>query len=121
MQKLLARPVVAPFFLIFGLVLSPFGYTYLQRGSFQYTPQHGPTQIISPASNPMLYWTLSAGILVIGVLCLLVSAYAGLCLFRVYRADGAKQFRPPAFGILMFTLGLTGIIIASLLYTCSQR
>ena len=90
MQKLFALPVVAPFFFIFGIVLSQFGYGYLQRGSFNYTPQGGPSQIISPTNNPTLYWTVSAGILAIGVLCLLISAFAAICLIRAYRSKGTR-------------------------------
>jgi len=36
--------------MIFGLSFSQFGYAYLKRGSFQYTPEHGPAQSISPES-----------------------------------------------------------------------
>ena len=121
MQKLFARPVATPFFLIFGIVLSQFGYGYLQRGSFQYTPQGGVPQIISPTTNPTVYWAVSAGMLTLGALCLLLSAYSVVCLIRAYRAEDARQFRPRAFGIVMFTLGLLGMVIASLLYTCSYR
>jgi hypothetical protein len=121
MQKLLARPVLAPFFLIFGVVLSQLGYTYLQRGSFQYTPQDAPTQIISPTTNPALYWSVSAGMLALGALCLFISAYAAFCLVRAYRTHGARPFRPPPFGIFMFALGLTAMIIALLAGTCSHQ
>jgi hypothetical protein len=89
-QKFLSLPVVAPFFLTFGIVLAQLGYGYLQRGSFQYTPHAGPKQIISPTNNPMLYWTLSAGMLALGVLCLVISAYAAFCLVRAYRARGTR-------------------------------
>ena len=88
MRKLFAVPVVASFFLIFGVVLCQIGYAYIQRGSFQFTPQHGPTQTISPATSPMLYWSLSAGLLALGVLCLVFSAYAGVCLVRALRGRG---------------------------------
>ena len=120
MQKLFARPVATPFFLIFGIVLSQVGYEYLQRGSFQYTPQHGVLQIISPTTNPSVSWGVSAGMVTVGALCLLLSAYSLVCLVRAYRAEGARSFRPRAFGIVMFALGLLGIVIASLLYTCSH-
>jgi hypothetical protein len=119
-QKLLARPVVAPFFLIFGILLSQFGYTYLRRGSFQYTPQDGPMRIISPSTSPALYWSVTGGMLALGVLCLFVSAYAAVCLVRAYRAEGLRQFRPPPFGIFMFALGLIVMIIALLSGTCSH-
>lgn len=121
MLRLLARPVVAPFFLIFGIILSQLGYSFLQRGSFQYTPHDGPTQVISPTTSPTLYWGVSAGILTLGAVCLIVSAYAALCLVRAYRADGAQQFRPPPFGIFMFALGLIVMITALLAGTCSHR
>ncbi len=88
MQKLLAYPVVALFFFIFGLVLSQFGYAYLKRGSFHYTAEHGPTQIISPATNATVYWTVTGGMLAVGVLCLVMSAYAAFWLVRAYRAKG---------------------------------
>jgi hypothetical protein len=120
MQKLFARPVATPFFLIFGIVLSQFGYGYLQRGSFQYTPQHGVPQIISPRTNPGLYWAVSAGMVTVGAICLLLSAYSVVCLVRAYRVEGARLFPPRAFGIVMFALGLLGLVIASLLYTCSH-
>ena len=80
MQKLLAHPVAAPFLFIFGIVLSQFGYGYLQRGSFRYTPRDAPTQIISPTNNPAVYWALSVGMLVLGILLLAASSYAILCL-----------------------------------------
>jgi len=88
MQRLLAHPVVAPFFLIFGLAFSQFGYAYLKRGSFQYTPEYGQTQIISQATNATAYWTVTGGVLAVGVLCLVISACAAFCLIRAYRAKG---------------------------------
>ena len=90
MQKLFALPVIAPFFFIFGIVLSQFGYGYLQRGSFKYTSQGGHGQIISATNHPTLYWTVSAGILAMGVLCLLISAFAAFCLVRTYRSKSTR-------------------------------
>ena len=120
MQKLFARPVATPFFLIFGIVLSQFGYGYLQRGSFHYVPQHGVPRIISPTTDPTVYWAVSCGMVTVGALCLLLSAYSVVCLVRAYLAESARPFRPRAFGIVMFALGLLGMVIASLLYTCSH-
>jgi uncharacterized membrane protein YidH (DUF202 family) len=120
-QKLLSDPVVAPFFFVFGIVLAQLGYGYLQRGSFQYSPQNGPTQVISPTSNPMLYWSVSAGMLALGALFLVLSAYAAFYLVRAYRAEGARRFRPSAFGVFMFALGLIVMITALLAGTCSHR
>ena len=123
MQKLFALPVVASFFFIFGIVLSQFGYGYLQRGSFSYTPQGGPSQIISPTNNPTLYWTVSAGILAMGVLCLLISAFAAFCLVRAYRpriSDVPKTAPwPPTsfqgwFGVFMFVLAVIGMALVVL-------
>ena len=82
MQKLLARPVIAPFFLIFGLLFAQFGYAYLKRGSFQFTPQHGQTQIISPATNAPVYWMVTGGFLLVGALFIAGAVYAALCLCR---------------------------------------
>lgn len=121
MHKLLARSFVAPFFFVFGVALLQFGCAYLRRGRFQYAPTHGgPVEIISVASNPIFYWTMSVGLLTFGALCLFLSAYAAVCLFRAL-ASGSWQFRAPAFGLVMFVLGLIGIALASLLYMCSQR
>ena len=76
MQRLLAYPVVAPFFFIFGLTFSRFGYAYVKRGSFQFTPQNGPAQIISPATNAPAYWTVTAGSLTVGALFVAIAVYA---------------------------------------------
>jgi hypothetical protein len=120
-HKLFARPIVAPFFLIFGITLSQFGYGYLQPGSFQYTQQSGATQIISPTSSPTLYWTVSIGILALAGVCLVLAAYGALCLVRAYRAKSALQFQAPLFGIFMFGLGLIVMILALVAGTCSHR
>jgi hypothetical protein len=85
MQKLFALPVVAPFFFIFGLIFSQFGYAYLKRGSFQYTPEHGTAQIISPATNAPVYWMVTGGLLAVGALFVAIAAYAAVCLFRAHR------------------------------------
>jgi hypothetical protein len=85
MNRLLAYPVVAPFFFIFGLLSSQFGYAYLKRGSFQYTPKHGTTQIISPATNATIYWTVTDGLLAVGALFIVIAVYAAVCLFRARR------------------------------------
>jgi len=109
MQKLLAHPIAAPFLFIFGIVLSQLGYGYLQSGSFPYTPRDAPTQIISPTNRPAVYWAVSAGMFLFGILLVLVSAYAVLCLVRAYRAGEAQVFRGPN------RLGLIMIILASIL------
>jgi len=85
MQRLLAYPVVAPFFFIFGLTFSQFGYAYLKRGSFQYTPEHGPAHIISPATNAPVYWMVTGGLLTVGALFVAIAVYAAVCLFRARR------------------------------------
>jgi hypothetical protein len=116
MQKLLARPVAAPFLFISGIVLSQLGYGYLQRGSFQYMPRDGPTQIISPTSSPAVYWAISVGILFVGLLLLAVSGYAVLCLVRAYRAGDVQIFRGPnRLGLIMIILASILIILAILL------
>ena len=86
MQRLLAYPVVTPFFFIFGLIFSQFGYAYLKRGSFQYTPEHGPAQIISPATNAPVYWMVTGGLFTVGALFVAIAVYAAVCLFRARRA-----------------------------------
>jgi hypothetical protein len=86
MQRLLAHPVVAPFFFIFGLTFSQSGYAYLRRGSFQYTPERGPAQIISPATNAPIYWIVTGGLLTVGALFVAIAVYASVCLFRARRA-----------------------------------
>lgn len=108
MQKLLAHPVAAPFLFIFGIVLSQLGYGYVQRGSFQNTPRE-PTQIISPTNNPAVYWALSVGMLVLGILLVAASSYAILCLVQVYRAGQVQVFRRPS------RLGLIVIVLASIM------
>jgi len=88
MLRLLALPVVAPFFFIFGLLFAQFGYAFLKRGSFQFTPQHGPAQIISPATNAPIYWMVTGGLLAVGALFVAIAVCATVCLFR---GRGAKN------------------------------
>ena len=78
MQKLLALPVVAPFFLISGLLFAQFGYAYLKRGSFQFTPQHGPALIISPATDAPIYWMVTGGLLAVGALFVAIAVCAAV-------------------------------------------
>ena len=82
MQRLLAHPVVAPLFFIFGLLFSQFGYAYLRRGSFQFTPEHGTAQVVSPATNATLYWSVTGGLLTVGALFIVIGTCAAVCLFR---------------------------------------
>ena len=66
---------------MFGIILSQAGYADLKHGSFQYTPGHGPAQIISPATNGAFYWAVTGGMLAVGVLLMAISTYAAVCLF----------------------------------------
>ena len=111
----------APFFAIFGVVMTQLGYEARVRGFVTYIPQQGPQEILSPTLRPALYWAVSSGMIILGVLCLVLSAYAALCLFRACRAEGVRRvFHAPPFGIFMFGLGFVGIIITLLLGRCSH-
>jgi len=121
MNKLLAQPVVAAFFFIFGVVLLQVGYRYLEYRYSPYTALRGsPTHIGSQAINPIMYWPATAAFLTIGGLCLVVSAYAAFRFLRALSAS-APRFPHQAFGGALLVLGLIGMILASLLYTCSHR
>jgi hypothetical protein len=120
MQRLLAHPVVGPFFFIFGLVLSQFGYAYLKRGSFQYTPEHGATQIIWPATNARGYWAVTGGLLGVGILLLAIGVYAAVCLFRACRVpEGGHE--QPRFGMLTFAFAIFIILFALLTTLCFHQ
>jgi hypothetical protein len=101
-----------PGVLIFGIIFSVIGYITLHSGSFQYTPQGRATQIISPSTNPALYWSVSVGMLALGFF---LSAYAVFCFVVAYRAEdaGAAQVRLPRFGITPMRL-----LMALLLISC---
>jgi len=120
MHKFLAHPVSTPFFFIFGLVFSQFGYAYLKRGSFQYTPEHSPAQIISPATNATLYWAVSGGMLAVSVLLIAIGAYAAVCLFRACRvpAEGHEQ---PRYSMLTFAFAIFIILFGLVTSLCSHQ
>ena len=120
MQKLLGHPVATPFFFLFGLVLSQFGYAYLKRGSFHYTSERGPTQIISPETNGAVYWAVTVGLLSVGLLLIAISGYAGVCLFRACRVPERGQ-EQPRFGMLTFAFAIFIIIFALITSLCSHR
>jgi hypothetical protein len=111
MQKFLAHPVSTPFFFIFGLVLSQAGYAGLKRGSFQYTPEHGPAQIISPATNGSVYWAVTGGMLAVGALLIAIGAYAAVCLFRACCVPEGADERP-RFGMFTFAFAIFIIVFA---------
>jgi hypothetical protein len=120
MQRLLAYPVTALFFFIFGLAFSQFGYAYLKRGSFQYTPEHGPMQIIAPTTNATAYWTVTGGMLAVGGLFIAIAIYAAVCLFRACRApEGTSQ--QSRFGILTFAFAIFIILFALIASMCSRQ
>src|SRR5262245_49066189 len=101
MQRLLSHPVATPLCLMFGIILSQSGYTDLRRGSFQYTQEQGPAQIISPATNPTLYWEVTGGLLVVGVLLIVIGIYAAISLFRACRVrEGAHE--QPRYSMFTF-------------------
>ena len=120
MQKFLAHPVSTPFFFIFGLVLSQFGYAYLKRGSFHYTPEHGPAQIISPVTNGAVYWAVTGGMLAVGLLLIVIGAYAAVCLFRACRLP-AQGHERPRFSMLTFAFAIFIILFGLVTSLCSRQ
>src|SRR4030095_6102365 len=67
----------------FGVVMIQIGYGTLRGSSIEYIPQDGPAEILSPVHRAVVFWALSLGILILGVLLLIVAAYV---LFRVFRS-----------------------------------
>src|SRR5215831_21351238 len=65
--KIVSRHLVFVLFGIFWAIVNwLIGYEWLKRGSFQYTPQAGPTQIISPTTNAAAYWRGIGALLAVG-------------------------------------------------------
>jgi hypothetical protein len=120
MKKLLAHPVSTPLFVMFGLIISQFGYANLKRGSFQYTPEHGPAQIISSATNGTLYWAVTCGMLAVGALLMAVGAYACVCLFRACRLPKGANDRPP-LGMFAFTFVIFVIMFGLVMSMCTRQ
>ncbi len=122
MQKLLRQPVWAPFFALFGVVLVQIGYEARARGFITYIPQDGPQEIISATHRPGVYWLLSSGAMLVGVLCLLLSACAAYFLFRAIQQEGVRRvFQTPLFGKIAFAVGLVVMIFALVVGKCSHQ
>ncbi len=122
MQKLLRQPVWAPFFAIFGIVLVQIGYGARTRGFITFIPQEGPQEIISTTHRSGLYWLLSSGAMIIGVLCLVLSACAAYFLFRAIQQEGLRRiFHTPLFGKIAFVVGLVIMILALVVGKCSHQ
>src|SRR5262250_730832 len=120
MQRLLGHPVATPLCLMFGIILSQSGYTDLKRGFFQYTQEHGPAQIISPATNPTLYWAVTGGLLVVGVLLIVIGIYAAICLFRACRVrEGADE--QPRYSMFTFAFMIFIVVFGLVTSMCSRR
>ena len=122
MQRLLHHPVFPAFFAIVGTVLTQLGYGSMRRGFVEFIPEQGPKQIFSPASSPSIYWLLSSGTFIAGILCLLLSAYSTLSLIRAYRAGKALSVvRASPFGLVMLGLGFVVMAFAIFAGTCTRR
>jgi hypothetical protein len=115
MQKLLARPVVAPLFFIFGLVMSQIGYAYFRRGSFHFKPQNGAIQVISPSSQSSVYWATTLGLMSLGIVLLILSAYAALCLFRAARSDTRAISPLRRYGTFVFAMLIIFVVLINAL------
>jgi hypothetical protein len=66
----------------FGVVFIQLGFATLKRGSIKYIPQDGPAEIFSPVHGATVFWALSAGMCVLGMLLLIVAGYVLLRFFR---------------------------------------
>ena len=105
---------------MFGLVLLQGGYTDLKRGSLQYAPEHGPLQIVSPATNGTVYWAVTGGMLTVGALLMAVGAYAAFCLFRACRLPEGADERPP-FGMFTFAFAIFVIVFGLIISMCTRQ
>ena len=122
MQKLVGRPIIAPFCAIFGLAMVRLGYGTFTRGYTTYIPKHGAPQIISASTRPSVYWALSAGSLALGVSLLALSAYALVALWRVIHVgDFGELVRPRAIDLVRFGISVCLIAAAVLLTLCSHH
>jgi len=108
--KIVSRHLV---FLLFGIfwaiVCWLIAYDYLKRGSFQYTPQDGPTQIISPTTNAAAYWRGIGTLLAVGAVGIATAAYQSVRLFRACRAPAEASQQPSyirSMRVLMMVLAL---------------
>ena len=108
--KIVSRHLV---FLLFGIfwaiVCWLIAYDYLKRGSFQYTPQDGPTQIISPTTNAAAYWRGIGTLLAVGAVGIATAAYQSVRLFRACRAPAGASQQPSyirSMRVLMMVLAL---------------
>jgi len=94
-RKIVSRHLV---FLVFGIFWATgnwvIGYEWLKRGSFQYTPQDGPTQIISPTTNAAAYWRGIGALLALGAVGIAIAAYQSVRLFRACRTPGGAPQQP---------------------------
>ena len=74
---------------VFGPILLRAGYVTVQRGSFSITSRD-VAQVISPRSDPAVFWIVAGGMLTIGAVATLVAAlcmaYAARILVRSWRA-----------------------------------
>ena len=122
MLKLVRQPVWAPFFALFGIVLVQLGYSARLRGFVTFIPEHGPQQIISATHSPGLYWLLSSGAMIVGVLCLALSAGAAYLLIRGIREEGfAPIFATNLFGKIAFAIGFVVMLAVLIVGKCSHQ
>jgi hypothetical protein len=122
MQKLLRQPVWAPSFALLGIVLVYMEYSTRARGFIAFIPEQGPQEIISATHRPGLYWLLTSGAMIVGVLCLALSAGAAYLLIRGIREEGfAPIFATNLFGKIAFAIGLVVMLAVLIVGKCSHQ
>lgn len=122
MQKLLRLPVWTPFFALLGLVLVRIGSEARSRGFITFIPREGPQEIISATHRPSVFWLLSSGTVVAGIVCFVLSACAAYFLIRAIREEGLRRvFEPPLFGKIAFAIGLVVMLAALIVGKCSRQ
>ena len=86
MRKRFSHPFTALFLGIFSFAFVDFGLAWLRRGELRVTAKDGTTQLLAPATHAEVYWSVTIGMLVIGVVVLMCAAYAAFGSIRGFRA-----------------------------------
>ena len=121
MRKLLGHPFTVVFAGAFGALITWLASQTIQRGWFEYISEHGLTRVFSPSSEPRVYWSVSIGMLSLGVSFLAVAAYSAFRSLRALRTGESDWGAPP---VSMRGLSIAGAVlgvVVCLISTCARH
>src|SRR6266853_1032782 len=97
MHNLLRRLTIPLFLVCVGVVMLQLGYAWYKAGQLKYVLDGGPRRVISPVTNPAVFWTSAIALCGVGASLVVTAIYV---FFRFRRSSPPGLQREHRFGII---------------------